>query len=74
MGRPETPGVWPSLLITRRSQVQILPPLPSVSNRRPGPPIVVPDQELRQPHRVLVREIPNVTATKQEINSPGLRN
>src|SRR5664280_2711750 len=36
MGRPETPGVWPSLLITRRSQVQILPPLPTSSQVR-GP-------------------------------------
>src|SRR5674476_1623581 len=36
MGRVGTFGLWPCVLITRRSQVQILPPLPTSSQVR-GP-------------------------------------
>jgi hypothetical protein len=37
MGRTGTPGVWPCLLMTRRSQVQILPPLLALQIRGPFP-------------------------------------
>jgi hypothetical protein len=37
MGRPAIPGLWPFELITRRSQVQILPRYDEVAGQRPFP-------------------------------------